>query len=81
MFFKYMDTIKKSCQELLFSNFQLSQGVATANFYCLFRDALALDYLYRLTKADCGSSRQKSIDSSKKHYSTHIFNIASRTSA
>ena len=72
---------KKTYQEKLFANFQLSERVPQDNFYRLLREALDLEYLYGLTRAYYGTSGQKSVDPSKKQNTAHsFFSMASRTS-
>lgn len=53
---------KKTYQEKLFSNFQLSNRVPETNFYRRLKDVLHLDFLYKETKLYYGDSGQKSID-------------------
>ena len=53
---------KKTYQEKLFSNVQLSNLVPETNFYRLLKDVLHLDFLYERTKQYYGASGQKSID-------------------
>ena len=49
---------KKNYQEKLFTSFRLSDRIPEENFYRRLKDALSLDFLYRLY----GTSGQKSID-------------------
>jgi transposase len=53
---------KKTYQEKLFNNFRLSDRVPKENFYRRLKGAIALDFLYPMTKSFYGSSGQKSID-------------------
>ena len=53
---------KKTYQEKLFNNFQLSSRVPEHNFYRRLKDVLHLDFLYGQTKSFYGESGQKSID-------------------
>lgn len=53
---------KKNYQEKLFSNFQLSERIATTNFYRRLKEVLHLDFLYEQTKSYYGTSGQQSID-------------------
>jgi len=53
---------KKDYQEKLYTNFQLSERVPEDNFYRRLKEALDLNYLYKLTKRYYGSEGQKSID-------------------
>lgn len=53
---------KKNYQEKLFNSFQLSDRVPQENFYRRLKNALNLDFLYKLTHDFYGSSGQKSID-------------------
>ncbi len=53
---------KKNYQEQLFKEFQLSEHVPTENFYRRLKEALDLQFLYRLTKEYYGTTGQKSID-------------------
>ncbi len=53
---------KKNYQEKLFKQFQLSEHVPKENFYRRLKEALDLQFLYRLTKEYYGTTGQKSID-------------------
>ena len=53
---------KKNYQEKLFTSFRLSDRIPEENFYRRLKDALSLDFLYRLTQKFYGTSGQKSID-------------------
>ena len=53
---------KKTYQEKLFNNFQLSARVPETNFYRRLKEVLHLDFLYKETKGYYGDSGQKSID-------------------
>lgn len=53
---------KKTYQEKLFNQFQLSDRVPENNFYRQLKEILPLDYLYAETKDFYGNSGQKSID-------------------
>lgn len=53
---------KKTYQEKLFNNFQLSARVPETNFYRRLKEVLHLDFLYKQTKRFYGDSGQKSID-------------------
>ena len=70
---------KKTYQEKLFANFQLSERVPKDNFYRQLGSVLDLEYLYGLTRAYYGTSGQKSVDSSKNNTTHSFFSMASRT--
>lgn len=53
---------KKVYQEKLFTQFRLSERIPEHNFYRRLREALDLNYLYKLTKKYYGNSGQKSLD-------------------
>ena len=53
---------KKTYQEKLFNNFQLSDRVPESNFYRRLKEVLHLDFLYKETEQYYGNSGQKSID-------------------
>jgi len=53
---------KKTYQEKLFNQFQLSDRVPETNFYRRLKEVLHLDFLYKQTKHFYGESGQKSID-------------------
>ncbi len=53
---------KKTYQEKLFSQFQLSHRVPKENFYRRLKEELDLHFLYVLTRPYYGYSGQKSID-------------------
>ena len=53
---------KKTYQEKLFNNFQLSNRVPETNYYRRLKEVLQLDFLYQETKIYYGESGQKSID-------------------
>ena len=53
---------KKTYQEKLFNQFQLSDRVPLTNFYRRLNEVLDLQFLYGLTQEYYGSSGQKSID-------------------
>ena len=53
---------KKTYQEKLFANFQLSERIPKDNFYRRLGNVLDLNYLYRLTSSYYGTSGQKSVD-------------------
>lgn len=53
---------KKTYQEKLFNQFQLSDRIPLNNFYRRLKGVLDLQFLYDLTKEYYGSSGQKSID-------------------
>ena len=53
---------KKDYQEKLFTNFQLSDRIPKDNFYRRLKDALDLQFLYKLTEPYYGDCGQKSID-------------------
>lgn len=53
---------KKSYQEKLFNNFQLSERVPENNFYRCLNRVLNLEFLYKKTQAYYGDCGQKSID-------------------
>ena len=50
---------KKTYQEKLFANFQLSERIPKDNFYRRLGNVLDLNYLYRLTSSYYGTSGQK----------------------
>ena len=53
---------KKTYQEKLFNNFQLSDRVPVTNFYRRLKEVLHLDFLYKETRRYYGDSGQQSID-------------------
>src|ERR1700748_2234687 len=53
---------KKSYQEKLFVNFQLSDHVPADNFYRRLKEQLDLRFIYKLTAEYYGTEGQKSID-------------------
>jgi len=53
---------KKDYQEKLYMSFQLSDRIPTDNFYRRLKEALDLNFLYKLTKRYYGEEGQKSID-------------------
>ena len=53
---------KKDYQEKLYMNFQLSDRIPKGNFYRRLKEALDLNFLYKLTKRYYGAEGQKSID-------------------
>ena len=53
---------KKDYQEKLYMSFQLSDRIPTENFYRRLKEALDLNFLYKLTNHYYGEEGQKSID-------------------
>ncbi|MBL4755945.1 MAG: transposase [Flavobacteriales bacterium] len=53
---------KKDYQEKLYISFQLSDRIPTDNFYRRLKEALDLNFLYKLTKDYYGEEGQKSLD-------------------
>lgn len=53
---------KKTYQEKLFINFQLSNHIPSDNLYRRINEVVDFDFLYKLTKKYYGSDGQKSID-------------------
>ena len=53
---------KKTHQESLFVNFQLSNYVPADNYYRRLKEMLDLDFLYQATSKYYGKEGQKSVD-------------------